>query len=112
MESIKNDKLDNKLRWELLPLPLLELVVKVFHFGAEKYGPDRWQNLPDGLRRYKAAILRHLVAFEKGEIIDKESGLPHLAHMAWNALAVLYCGTIKQQQHDQSTKKKSPRRQS
>lgn len=48
MESIKNDKLDNKLRWELLPLPLLELVVKVFHFGAEKYGPDRWQNLPDG----------------------------------------------------------------
>lgn len=52
MESIKNDKLDNKLRWELLPLPLLELVVKVFHFGAEKYGPDRWQNLPDGLRRY------------------------------------------------------------
>ena len=48
MESIKNDKLDNKLRWELLPLPLLELVVKVFHFGAEKYGPDRW---PTSVRR-------------------------------------------------------------
>ena len=89
-EGIKNDRKDGKLRWELLPLPLLEEVVKVYSFGAEKYEANSWQNLPDGYNRYKAAMLRHLVAYEKGEVIDPESGLPHLAHMAWNALAVLY----------------------
>lgn len=78
---------------------------------AQKYAENSWQDLPDGFRRFKSAMLRHLVAFEKGEITDPESGLPRLAHMEWNALAVLYSGTIKQQQHDQPTNKsKKPRR--
>lgn len=105
MAGIKNDRKDKKPRWELLPLPLLEQIVNVYTFGAQKYAENSWQDLPDGFRRYKAAMIRHLVAFEKGEITDKESGLPHLAHMAWNALAVLYFGTIKQQKHDQPTNK-------
>lgn len=112
MAGLKNDRKDKKPRWELLPLPLLEQIVNVYTFGAQKYAENSWQDLPDGFRRYKASLLRHLVAFEKGEITDPESGLPHLAHMAWNALAVLYFGTIKQQQqHDQPTNKnKKPRR--
>lgn len=89
-ESVKNDRKDDKLRWDLLPLNLIEMVVKVFHFGAKKYGENRWQNLPDAYNRYKGAMLRHLVAHEKGEVLDPESGLPHLAHMAWNALAILF----------------------
>ena len=94
MAGMKNDRKDGKPRWELLPLPLLEQIVNVYTFGAQKYAENSWQDLPDG-----------------GEITDKESGLPHLAHMAWNALAVLYFGTIKQQQDDQPTnKKKKPRR--
>lgn len=88
--SIKNDRLDHKLRWELLPLDLVEHLVAVYTFGAEKYSENSWQNLPDGYRRYKAALFRHIVAFEKGETIDPESGLPHLAHAAWNALALIY----------------------
>lgn len=36
--SIKNDRLDHKLRWELLDLSLLEEVVKVYTAGADKYG--------------------------------------------------------------------------
>lgn len=86
----KNDRLDNKLQWELLPLALVKKVVEVYHFGAKKYGPNNWQTLENGYDRYKAAMLRHIVCFEEGEKIDPDSGLHHLAHAAWNALAMLY----------------------
>lgn len=89
-EGLKNDRTDHKERWDLLPLPLIEEVVKVYTFGAGKYAENSWQNLPDGYRRYKAALLRHIVASEKGEANDPESGLNHLAHAAWNAIAMLH----------------------
>lgn len=88
-DSRKDDRKDNKPMWELLPLSDLEDVVKVYTFGAKKYAPNSWRNLPDGMERYKAALLRHLVAFDKGEEFDEESQLPALAHMAWNAIAML-----------------------
>lgn len=89
-ESRKNDIQDDKLRWDLLPLDLIEKVVEVYHFGAKKYAPNSWQNLPDGENRYRAALLRHLAAHQKGELKDPESGLLHLQHVCWNALAMLY----------------------
>ena len=89
-ESRKNDRLDDKLRWELLPLEDVEDIVRVYTAGAKKYGPDQWQNLPDGIRRYKAALLRHLVEFDKGNEIDEETGCRHLAQVAWNAIAMLH----------------------
>ena len=95
MTALKNDRQDHKLRWELLPLPLVEDIVKVYTFGAKKYAPNSWQNLDDGYNRYKAALFRHIVAYEKGETLDKESNLPHLAHAAWNAIAMLYFSKIK-----------------
>ncbi len=88
-DSRKDDRKDNKPMWELLPLSDLEDVVKVYTFGAQKYAPNSWRGLPDGMQRYKAALLRHLVSFENGEEFDKESQLPALAHMAWNAIAML-----------------------
>lgn len=101
MESRKNDIIEDKLRWDLLPLSLIKEVVYVFHFGSRKYQPNTWQNLPDGYNRYKAAMFRHIEAFESGEINDKESGLCHLAHAAWNALAMLYFG-LKHEGRDKS----------
>lgn len=98
--SIKNDRLDDKLRWELLPLEDIEDIVKVYTAGAKKYGADKWQNLPDGLRRYKAALLRHLVEFDKGNEIDEETGCRHLAQVAWNAIAMLHIS--KQQKKDEN----------
>ena len=89
-QSRKNDRLDGKLRWELLPLGTIEEVVRIFTFGADKYGPNTWQGLENGYERYKAALLRHLVSYEKGETHDPESGIHALAHMAWNAIAMLH----------------------
>lgn len=90
--GIKNDFKDSKLRWDLLPLDVIEKVVEIYTFGAKKYKENSWQNLPNGYQRYKAALFRHIVAYEKGEVYDSESGYMHLAHAAWNAIAMLYFG--------------------
>jgi len=81
---------DGKLRWDLLPLEDIEEVVKVYTAGAKKYAPNSWQNVPDGYNRYKAAMFRHLVEFEKGNPIDEETGCLHIAQVAWNAIAMLH----------------------
>ena len=94
-QSKKNDFKDHKLRWDLLPLKEIEDVVKVYTAGADKYGPNMWQNLPDGYNRYKGAMLRHLVEYEKCNEVDEETGCLHLAQMVWNAIAMLYCSKRK-----------------
>ena len=75
-----------KLRWDLLQYDCIEDVVKILTFGAEKYGPNNWQGVEPFEDRYFAALMRHLVAFRKGEKIDPESGLSHLAHAMCNVI--------------------------
>jgi hypothetical protein len=67
----------------------LQAVIAVATHGAEKCAPGNWQHVPDGQRRYTDALYRHLLAEHAGEALDPESGLPHAAHAAWNALARL-----------------------
>jgi DNA-directed RNA polymerase subunit RPC12/RpoP len=66
----------------------LEMVGRVATHGAAKYSPNGWQSVPDGQARYTEAMLRHFLA-EPIEPADAGSGLPHAAHLAWNALARL-----------------------
>lgn len=61
-------------------------VAKVGTYGAAKYSDDGWQHVADGQARYTDAMLRHI--FGAGNT-DPETGLLHMAHAAWNALAVL-----------------------
>ena len=78
---------DGKPRWSLLPYEALEEVLKVMEHGNTKYPVDSWKaKTGDYGTRYKNAAQRHLVAMMKGEEIDPESGLPHAAHLACNAL--------------------------
>ena len=96
--SIKNDRKDNKQMWELLPLEDIEEIVKVYTAGARKYGSNKWQDLPNGYDRYKAAMFRHLLEFEKGRDIDPETGCLHLAQVAWNAIAMLHIAKAAKKQ--------------
>jgi hypothetical protein len=73
-----------KLRFDLIPPHSLEEMVKVLTHGAEKYAPDNWRHVPDAKRRYFAALERHLWAWKRGETIDPDSGIHHLAHAACN----------------------------
>ncbi len=74
----KNDL--GKTRYDLVPPLALEEYAKVLTFGAEKYAPDNWRYVPDANDRYFAAAQRHIWAYKRGEIVDQESGLSHLAH--------------------------------
>ena len=68
----------------------LQIVVDVGTYGAKKYARQGWCVVPEGSQRYTDVLVRHLLAMDVDpDGLDKETGLPHLAHVAWNALAVL-----------------------
>ena len=67
----------------------LQEVGKVGTFGANKYTDNGWIEVPNGQSRYADALLRHYFKSKMGEEIDPDSDLDHLAHLAWNALAIL-----------------------
>ena len=69
-----------KPRWDLLPLREVEEIVNVLTHGSQKYADNNWMHVKPPYKRYFSALLRHLKAWRSGEIIDKESGLSHLAH--------------------------------
>lgn len=87
-EGLKYD--DGKLRWDLLPLDVVEKLVEIYEFGANKYGENNWRTIENGYKRCRAAMFRHLTAYDKGEHVDSESGKSHLAHAAWNALSMVF----------------------
>lgn len=64
-------------------------VLGVATFGANKYARSSWKNVSNAETRYFDALCRHLLAYAGGEFIDEESKKAHLAHAAWNCLAVL-----------------------
>jgi len=64
-------------------------VAEVSECGARKYKWKGWQAVPDGETRYQDALVRHICKESIEGPIDKDFGLLHSAHVAWNALAVL-----------------------
>lgn len=90
-KGLKYDK--NKLEWNLLPLKLLEGVVKVLMFGKIKYNVDSWQNLNNAIERYYNALMRHVTKLDNGKQInhiDNESQLPTIDHIICNAIFLKY----------------------
>lgn len=79
--GIKYDQ--GKPRMDLLDAAALEGLAKVLTFGANKYAADNWRA---GIQysRLISSLLRHLAAIQRGELIDPESGLPHIDHLGCN----------------------------
>lgn len=77
---------DDKLRWDLLPFDVVEGVVDILTYGAKKYKPNNWQKVE--MWRYKAAFMRHFVAWWLGEDRDEESGRHHLDHALCNLMFI------------------------
>lgn len=63
----------------------VEGVVEVLEYGCKKYSRSNWKK---GLNHTEVidSMLRHISSYLKGEDVDKESGLPHVDHVATNAI--------------------------
>jgi len=101
MEGRKDDS--GKLRMDLLDPYAIETLAAVLTFGATKY--DSW-NWAGGISysRLAAALLRHTFAFLKGEDLDRESGLPHIAHAMCCCMFILGLSKRKPECDDRTIK--------
>ncbi len=66
----------------------LDEVAKVGEFGAKKYGQFNYK-AGSSYMRFLGSCTRHLAAFIRGENVDAESGISHLAHLIYDCLMVL-----------------------
>ncbi|MGF7160147.1 hypothetical protein FHS85_001770 [Rhodoligotrophos appendicifer] len=76
-----------KARYDLLPPDALEAVALAGTIGGNLYGDRDWERGGHWGFHF-AALMRHAWAFWRGEDRDPASGLPHMAHVAWRALAL------------------------
>ncbi len=74
-----------KPRADLLAPEAMLGIAAVLEVGAKKYAENNWRK---GMKWGKtiACLLRHTFYFMAGEDLDKESGLPHVDHIACNAM--------------------------
>lgn len=75
-------------RFDLIPVWAQEEIARVFGWGASKYDDDNWRK-GYSWRLSFGALMRHAWAFWRGEDHDRESGLHHMAHVAWHCLVML-----------------------
>lgn len=75
-------------RYSLIPPGPLRELARVYGRGAKKYSERNWEKSYPWSWSYDA-LLRHAQAFWGGEDVDPETGLYHLAQVAWHAFALL-----------------------
>lgn len=75
-----------KAKLSLVPRRILWDVAAIREYGNNKYpdgGPDNWKRVD--VTRYRDAAFRHFLLYlDDPRGVDKESGLPHLWHLACN----------------------------
>ena len=82
--------------FSLLPMFTLQDELAVWAYGAKKYAPWNWtKGMPWSIPF--ACAMRHLTAWQMGEELDAESGLPHLAHAMCNLrMLTLYASRYRE----------------
>ena len=96
MAGVKHD--EKKLKVDLIPSEPIEALAAILTYGStEKPNPDGTKgygdnNWMEGLkfRKVYGAMLRHLLAYRRGEYQDQESGHPHLWHAFCNLMFLIY----------------------
>lgn len=86
---------DHKRRWDLVPLPLIAGLADVMAHGvsrAKGYAPFSWQHCPPErvVPKYGASAMRHLEAIQRGEHVDRDSGLLHAFHLMACAMIIAW----------------------
>ena len=75
-----------KLKLTLVTREIIKAIAQIRMYGMEKYpegGTENWKKVD--VMRYRNAAFRHWLAYlDDPQGCDKESGLPHLFHLACN----------------------------
>jgi hypothetical protein len=74
--GFRRDADEGKLRYDLIPLEMLERLAGLYTRGAEKYSDDNWKlaKEDDAIRRFKQSAWRHFVSWQKGDE-DEDHGV-------------------------------------
>lgn len=72
-------------------------VAEVMRYGANKHSWFGWLTVEDADTVYRDALLRHMTAIAEGEVTDRDSGQPHVAHVASNAMILLELHEVARQ---------------
>ena len=88
VKGVKHDQ--GKLRWDLLPILLVQEVIKVLMAGSEKYEDNNWKHIEHKYPRYWNAAMRHMTQYVTEGQNDDETGLNHLAHAICCMLFLLW----------------------
>ncbi len=98
---------DGKPQWSMVDFKALEPMVEVLEYGAKKYSKDNWKKgLP--YTKVSESLIRHLVAFLSGEYFDSESGLPHVGHIACNAMFLSHMALFRKDMDDRGVHVQGP----
>lgn len=90
-DFMKNDTKDAKPIMHLIDVHFKEELACLLTLGAAKYEAENWRKATRAdVPRYRDALERHLIARDKGEFIDPDTGLPHTTAIAFNAMALHY----------------------
>jgi len=91
------EKKKQKYRTLLFPLNVFKELIKVYEYGANKYEVDDWKtHVEKTPEDFINAFYRHIHSHLEGELRDKESGLPHLAHAITNLCNLLWLALKKE----------------
>lgn len=74
-------------RYDLIPIPALDALARLYGKGAEKYAEHNWRLGYEYSKSY-AAAQRHMNAFWSGENIDPETQIPHTICAAFHMFAL------------------------
>lgn len=81
----KGQKLEE---YAYIPAHPLAEVARVYGMGAKKYEPWNWSKGYPWSLSY-SALFRHIEAHRRGESLDPDSGLSHLAHAAFHLFTLM-----------------------
>lgn len=74
-------------RFDLIPIPALTYLARLYGKGALKYAEHNWRLGYEWSKSY-AAAQRHMNAFWSGENIDPETQVPHVINAAFHMFAL------------------------
>lgn len=88
VSSTGGEKGTKPARFDLIPQGPLWTLAELYGKGAEKYAARNWERGYEWSKSF-AALNRHLSLFWSGQDLDEETGLPHMASVAWHAFALM-----------------------